>query len=97
VAGPVIQATARSDFEDSMVWLTDDFVSGYSYHVCVRTGLTDHRKQTKFQIQRPTDVETPTCSFFKQVGNPTSTTSHPYMCTCFFRGGGGSAISGGGG
>jgi hypothetical protein len=27
--------------------------------VSVRTGLPDHIKQTKFQIQRPSDVETP--------------------------------------
>jgi hypothetical protein len=42
-----------------MDWLTDDFVSGYSYHGSVRIGLPDHAKQTIFQIQRPNDVETP--------------------------------------
>jgi hypothetical protein len=35
-----------------MVWLTEDFVSGYSYNVSVRTGLPDHTKQTKFRNQR---------------------------------------------
>jgi hypothetical protein len=56
VAGPVIQATGNL----RIVWLTDDFVSGYSYHKSVHTGLPDLTKQTKFQIQRPSDVETPT-------------------------------------
>jgi hypothetical protein len=57
VAGPVIQATGRSEFEDGLG--SGDFVSGYSYHMSVRTRLSDHTKQTKFQSQRPTDVETP--------------------------------------
>jgi hypothetical protein len=52
VAGPVIQATGRSEFEDGL-W-SGDFVSGYSYHMSVRTRLSDHKKQTKFQRQRPT-------------------------------------------
>jgi hypothetical protein len=34
-------------------------VSGYSYHMSVRTRLYDHMKQTKFQSQRPNNVETP--------------------------------------
>jgi hypothetical protein len=42
VAGPVIQATGRSEFED-------DLVSGYSYYMSVRTRLPDHTMQTKFQ------------------------------------------------
>jgi hypothetical protein len=45
--GPVIQATGRSEFKDGLG--SGDFVSGYSYHT----------KQTKFQSQRPNDVETP--------------------------------------
>jgi hypothetical protein len=57
VAGPVIQATGRSEFEDGLG--SGDFVSGYSYHMSVRTRLSDHTKQTKFQSQRPNDVETP--------------------------------------
>jgi hypothetical protein len=57
VAGPVIQATGRSEFEDGLG--SGDFVSGYSYHMSVRTRLSDHTKQTKFQSQRPIDVETP--------------------------------------
>jgi hypothetical protein len=36
-----------------MVWSTDDFVSGYSYHASIRTGLPDHTMQTKFRIQQP--------------------------------------------
>jgi hypothetical protein len=55
VAGPVIQATGRSEFEDGLG--AGDFVSGYSYHMSVRTRLSDHTKQTKFQSQRPNDVE----------------------------------------
>jgi hypothetical protein len=51
VAGPVIQATGRSEFEDGLG--SGDFVSGYSYHMSVRTRLSDHTKQTKFQSQRP--------------------------------------------
>jgi hypothetical protein len=35
VAGPVIQATGRSEFED--VLGAGDFVSGYSYHMSIRT------------------------------------------------------------
>jgi hypothetical protein len=57
VAGPVIQATGRSEFEDGLG--SGDFVSGYSYHMSIRTRLSDHTKQTKFQSQRPNDVETP--------------------------------------
>jgi hypothetical protein len=57
VAGPVIQATGRSEFEDGLG--LGDFVSGFSYHMSVRTRLSDHTKQTKFQSQRPNDVETP--------------------------------------
>jgi hypothetical protein len=57
VAGPVTQATGRSEFEDGLV--SGDFVSGYSYHMGVCTRLSDHTKQTKFQSQRPNDVETP--------------------------------------
>jgi hypothetical protein len=57
VAGPVIQATGRSEFEDGLG--SGDFVSGYSYHMSVRTWLSDHTKQTKFQSQRPNVVETP--------------------------------------
>jgi hypothetical protein len=60
VAGPVIQATGRSEFEDGFG--SGDFVSGYSYHMSVRTRLSDHTKQTKFQSQRPNDVETPSIS-----------------------------------
>jgi hypothetical protein len=43
VAGPVIQATGRSEFEDGLG--SGDFVSGYSYHMSVRTRLSDHTKQ----------------------------------------------------
>jgi hypothetical protein len=57
VAGPVIQATGRSEFEDDLG--SGDFVSGYSYHMSVRTRLSDHTKQTKFKSQQPNDVETP--------------------------------------
>jgi hypothetical protein len=57
VAGPVIQATGRSEFEDGLV--SGDFVSCYSYHMSVCTGLPDHTMQTKFQSQRPSYVETP--------------------------------------
>jgi hypothetical protein len=57
VAGPVIQATGRSEFEDGLG--SGDFVSGCSYHMTVRTGLPDHTMQTKFQSQRLSDVETP--------------------------------------
>jgi hypothetical protein len=42
VAGPVIQATGRSEFEDGLG--SGDFVSGYSYHMSVRTTLSDHMK-----------------------------------------------------
>jgi hypothetical protein len=56
VAGPVIQATGRLEFEDGL-W-SGDFVSGFSYHMSVRTGLPDHTMQTKFQSQWPSDVET---------------------------------------
>jgi hypothetical protein len=54
VAGSVIQATERSEFEDGLG--SGDFVSGYSYHMSVRTRLSDHTMQTKFQSQRPSDV-----------------------------------------
>jgi hypothetical protein len=64
VAGPVIQATGRSEFEDGLG--SGDFVSGYSYHMSVRTRLSDHTKQTKFQSQRPNDVETPVPSIWVQ-------------------------------
>jgi hypothetical protein len=47
VAGPVIQATGRSEFKDGLG--SGDFVSGYSYHMSVRTRLSDQTKQTKFQ------------------------------------------------
>jgi hypothetical protein len=57
VAGPVIQATGRSEFEDGLG--SGDFVSGYSYHMSVRTRLSNHTNQTKFQNQRPSDVKTP--------------------------------------
>jgi hypothetical protein len=57
VAGPVIQATGRSEFEDGLG--AGDFLLGYSYHMSVRTGLPDHTMQTKFQRQLPIDVETP--------------------------------------
>jgi hypothetical protein len=56
VAGSVIQATGRSEFEDGLG--SGDFVSGDSYHMSVRTRLSDHTMQTKFQSQRPRDVET---------------------------------------
>jgi hypothetical protein len=59
VAGPVIQATGRSEFEDGLG--SGDFVSGYSYHMSVRTRLSDITKQTKFQSQWPSDVKN-TCS-----------------------------------
>jgi hypothetical protein len=57
VPGPVIQATGRSEFEDGLG--SGDFVSGYSYQMSVRTRLSDHMKQTKFQSQRSNDVITP--------------------------------------
>jgi hypothetical protein len=60
VAGPVIQATGRSEFEDGLG--SGDFMSGYSYHMSVRPGLPDHTQQTKFQSQRPSDVKTPVSS-----------------------------------
>jgi hypothetical protein len=41
--GPVIQAAGRSEFEDGLG--SGDFVSGYSYHTSVRTGLPDHTFQ----------------------------------------------------
>jgi hypothetical protein len=49
VAGPVILATGRSEFEDGLG--SGDFVSGNSYHMSVRTELPDQMKQTKFQSQ----------------------------------------------
>jgi hypothetical protein len=45
--GPVIQGTRRSEFEDGLG--SGNFVSGYSYHMSVRTGLPDHTMQTKLQ------------------------------------------------
>jgi hypothetical protein len=54
---PVIQATGSSEFEDDLG--SGDFVSGYSYHMSVRTGLPDHTMQTKFQSQLSSNVETP--------------------------------------
>jgi hypothetical protein len=59
-----------------MVWAlgSGDFVSGYSYHISVRTGLPDHTMQTKFQSLRPSDVETPVPSIWVQkwssIGTP---------------------------
>jgi hypothetical protein len=58
-AGPVIQVTGRSEFEDGLG--SGDFVSDYSYHMSVRTRLPNIMKQTKFQSQRPNDVKN-TCS-----------------------------------
>jgi hypothetical protein len=40
VAGPVIQATGRSEYEDGLG--SGEFVLGYSYHMSVCTGLPDH-------------------------------------------------------
>jgi hypothetical protein len=40
VAGPIIQATGRSKFEDGLG--SGDFVLGYSYHMSVCTRLSDH-------------------------------------------------------
>jgi hypothetical protein len=59
MAGPVIQATGRSEFEDGLG--SGDFVSWYSYHMSVSTSLPDKTKQTKFQSQQPSDVKN-TCS-----------------------------------
>jgi hypothetical protein len=42
-----------------MVWGRVTCVSGYSYHMSVRTRLSDRTKQTKFQNQQPSNVETP--------------------------------------
>jgi hypothetical protein len=42
----------------------EDFVSVYSYHMSVHTGLPDHTMQTKFQSQRPNDVEIPVPSIW---------------------------------
>jgi hypothetical protein len=70
VAGPVIQATGRSEFEDGLG--SGVFVSGYSYYMSVRTRLSDHTKQTKFQSQRPNDVETPVPSIFEYRSAATS-------------------------
>jgi hypothetical protein len=53
VAGPVIQATGRSEFEDGLG--LGDFVSGYSYHMIVLTELPHHTMQTKFQSQWPSN------------------------------------------
>jgi hypothetical protein len=65
VADPVIQATERSEFEDCLG--SGDYVSGYSDHVSVPTGLPDLIKQTKFQ--RPCDVETPVPSITEVKSN----------------------------
>jgi hypothetical protein len=73
VAGPVIQATGRSEFEDGLG--SGDFVSGYSYHMNVRTRLSDHTKQTKLQSQRPSDVETPVPSIWVQKWSNIGTVS----------------------
>jgi hypothetical protein len=58
-----------------------DFVSGYSYHMSVRTRLSDHTKQTKFQSQWPNDVETPVPSIWVQkwsnIGTVSTTTVIP--------------------
>jgi hypothetical protein len=46
VEGPVIQTTAWEDgFEDGLG--LGESVSGYSYHMSVRTGLPDHMKQSQ--------------------------------------------------
>jgi hypothetical protein len=52
-----------------------DFVSGYSYHMSVRTSLSDHTKQTKFQSQWPNDVETPVPSIWVQKWSNIGTVS----------------------
>jgi hypothetical protein len=57
MAGPVIQATGSSECVDGLG--SGYFVSVYSFHMSVRTGLPDHTMQTKFQSQWPSDVETP--------------------------------------
>jgi hypothetical protein len=62
VAGPVIQATGRSEFEDGLG--SGDFVSGYSYHMSVlrsqsALGCLTIRSRSNFLSQRPNDVETP--------------------------------------
>jgi hypothetical protein len=44
VAGPVIQPTGRSEFEDGLG--SGDFVSDYSYHMSVHNRLPDITKQT---------------------------------------------------
>jgi hypothetical protein len=51
-----ISFTGRSEFEDGLG--SGDFVSGYSYHMSVRIRLPDQTMQTKFQSQRPSNVET---------------------------------------
>jgi hypothetical protein len=43
VAGPVIQATGRSEFEDGLG--SGDFVSGYSYHMSVALGCLTIRSR----------------------------------------------------
>jgi hypothetical protein len=48
VTGPVIQAAGRLEFEDGLG--LGDFVSGYSYHRSVCTGLPDHIMQTKLAM-----------------------------------------------
>jgi hypothetical protein len=58
VAGPVIQAMGGRNLRMGRVT-----VSGYSYHMSVRTGLPDYTIQTKFPSQRPSDVETPVPSY----------------------------------
>jgi hypothetical protein len=39
-------------------WEVGGLGSGYSYHMSVRTRLSDHTMQTKVQSQRPSNVET---------------------------------------
>jgi hypothetical protein len=53
VAGPVIQATGRSEFEDG----SGDFVSGYSYHMSVHTGLPVQLLATGFVSHRETLIQ----------------------------------------
>jgi hypothetical protein len=48
VAGPAIQATGRSEFDDGLG--SGDFVSGYSYHMSVRTELHDHIRSSSLLL-----------------------------------------------
>jgi hypothetical protein len=61
------------EFEDGLG--SGDFMSAYSYHMSVRTRLSDHTKQTKFQSQRPNDVETPVPSIWVQKWSNIGTVS----------------------